>query len=1612
MSALGAQENIRTGDGMKQWLVGMCLWAVAGMVSAQAAKQPWDEYDKLIGKTQSVGALGPDLFGDAVSFYNGALSFTATDVSLPGNHALPVAFTRSFTVANRWGDDIHDGAMADWELETPRLEGVFSTGGWQSACTVTASNGGRPPVLSAGGEYFLPTDYWAGNQLIIPGRGSEEMLLASQADVPKPATGGPYPWVTSSLTYFTCIPRQNAAGEGFLAIAADGTRYWFDWQSAYYESSLKKGQGTLPRRRVTLSATRVEDRFGNWVTYTYTNASTGPARLASIQSSDNRVITVGYNPQGHIATVTANNRTWSYQYQYPTAGTGSLTAVVLPDSSRWNINFASLADSKFRYHVILSEGNLPPGVPPEAYRDCFNPGDPAAGTPASFVGTITHPSGAVGEFTVGLQSFGRSNVPAVCGGFSAVGNNPNDDVAYYPIRWDAFALRKKRITGPALTAAEWNYSYASLSSWFMHASGGGYPLCGSGSDCSAPQCVGDSCAGTASTMVSGPGGQWQRYSFGNSYRYNEGKLLKIETGTGPLSILSTQSNVYQLNPVGQPYPAKIGTSPQYRTDNYASEILTPQRSTAIVRDGVTFSSLINTFDTYARPLSTTKSSTLGYTKTETATYLDDTAQWVLGLPLTSSVNGIEVSKTDYNAQRLPWKTYSFGKLQNTLTYHANGTLATVTDGRSNATTLSNWKRGIPQSILHPATSEAPTGATESAVVDDNGWIASTTDENGYTSGYAYDAMGRLAGMSYPSGDSVVWLPKAFEFRALTASDWLPPGIAVGQWRHYEGQGNYAKFTYFDAQWRPVLVQEYDTGNVMPTLRYTRTAYDSNGRVSFQSYPVSDPTAATTGTRTFYDALDRVTSVEQDSELGTLTTNTQYLPGLQVKVTNPRGFHTTTGYAAWDRPGYDIPAWSVEPEDKVTEIVRDALGRPITLVRRNAGNTLRAERRYVYDGQGQLCKTLEPETGATVMGYDAAGNLAWAAAGLDRSAAAYSAITDCSYSAANASGRVVNRSYDAKNRLTALSFPDGIGNQVWTYEKDDLPATIVAYNGAGNTVPVANAYVYNKRRMLNGQGESVSQTGWYSWGIGYNYNGNGALSTQTYPTGLVVDYAPNALGQATKAGAFASNASYYPNGALKQFTYGNGIMHAMTQNARQLPVRSTSGGGVSDLGYVYDANANIGSITDYVRGAGFDRAMSYDGLDRLSTASAASFGGDGVHRFAYDALDNLKSWKLAGVKDYAEYVYDQNHRLTNLRNTAGASVVGLNYDPQGNLSNKNGQVYSFDYGNRLRTVVGKESYRYDGLGRRVMASDATGAIFSQYAQSGQLMYQENYRGAQTVSSEHVSLAGSLVASRETTWGAGVAVKYQHTDALGSPVAISNQAGAVIERNDYEPYGAIIGKPNRSGIGYTGHVMDGGTGLTYMQQRYYDQSVGRFLSVDPVTADPNTGAMFNRYNYANNNPYRFTDPDGRAALIRTAWTIARGASKTVPKSAPKSAPKPASGQQTKRQSQQPAGQQPKPDSKQENKHPDRPLPRDKHGNPVPDPEAAGKPHSQLGQRAESGGSGQKYDQAREFDANGKPVRDIDFTDHNRPSQHTNPHQHHYKENSTGGTLQRGKSEPLDP
>jgi hypothetical protein len=89
----------------------------------------------------------------------------------------------------------------------------------------------------------------------------------------------------------------------------------------------------------------------------------------------------------------------------------------------------------------------------------------------------------------------------------------------------------------------------------------------------------------------------------------------------------------------------------------------------------------------------------------------------------------------------------------------------------------------------------------------------------------------------------------------------------------------------------------------------------------------------------------------------------------------------------------------------------------------------------------------------------------------------------------------------------------------------------------------------------------------------------------------------------------------------------------------------------------------------------------------------------------------------------------------------------------------------------------------------------------------------------------------------------------------------------------------------------------------------------------------------------------------------------------------------------------------------------LPRTRHGEPIPDLRAAGYPHTQLGERLSRRGN--PYNQAREFGYGGRHVKDIDFTDHNDPAIHPNPHQHRI-DPVTGTRLFKGRvpQEPLIP
>lgn len=111
-------------------------------------------------------------------------------------------------------------------------------------------------------------------------------------------------------------------------------------------------------------------------------------------------------------------------------------------------------------------------------------------------------------------------------------------------------------------------------------------------------------------------------------------------------------------------------------------------------------------------------------------------------------------------------------------------------------------------------------------------------------------------------------------------------------------------------------------------------------------------------------------------------------------------------------------------------------------------------------------------------------------------------------------------------------------------------------------------------------------------------------------------------------------------------------------------------------------------------------------------------------------------------------------------------------------------------------------------------------------------------------------------------------YFHNDVLGSPVVATDANGAVLWKQQYRPYGqpagAGSGGVGESRLGFGGKPYEAGHQLSYFGARYYEPGSGRFIGIDPKEAEAGDLHSINRYAYANNNPYRYIDPDGAQAI----------------------------------------------------------------------------------------------------------------------------------------------------
>ncbi len=269
------------------------------------------------------------------------------------------------------------------------------------------------------------------------------------------------------------------------------------------------------------------------------------------------------------------------------------------------------------------------------------------------------------------------------------------------------------------------------------------------------------------------------------------------------------------------------------------------------------------------------------------------------------------------------------------------------------------------------------------------------------------------------------------------------------------------------------------------------------------------------------------------------------------------------------------------------------------------------------------------------------------------------------------------------------------------------------------------------------------------------------------------------------------------------------------NGNLMQIRHTGPGAtvLAEVNYTYDPVNNRLTRTDAAPSsaepAGTE-TLTYGTANELLNLNATTYG--------YDLNGNrIQKTETVGSTTYA---YDDENRLIRVETTGGL-VITYTYDPLGRRIEKNAN----------RTIT---RYLYD-------RED----ILLEYNESG------------TVTARYIHGPGI---DEPLAMEKNGQMYYYHAAALGSIIALTDSAGAVVERYQYDAFGNIMsGTPAvTQPYIYTAREYDPEIGLYYYRARYYDPKVGRFLQRDPIGF---AGGDANLYVYVRNDPENVNDPSGK-------------------------------------------------------------------------------------------------------------------------------------------------------
>ena len=281
--------------------------------------------------------------------------------------------------------------------------------------------------------------------------------------------------------------------------------------------------------------------------------------------------------------------------------------------------------------------------------------------------------------------------------------------------------------------------------------------------------------------------------------------------------------------------------------------------------------------------------------------------------------------------------------------------------------------------------------------------------------------------------------------------------------------------------------------------------------------------------------------------------------------------------------------------------------------------------------------------------------------------------------------------------------------------------------------------------------------------------------------------------------------------------------------------------------VYDSNGYVSEI-GYNGGV---YTYAYDSMGRLSW--------DGSTQYRYDDANNIiEKRSIYGV---SLYEYNEKNQLTKINGEEQFS-----YDALGNPTVYKGNTFTWSQGRKLTSgnMNGKHfKYSYDGNGMRY--EKVVHGVKTEYYYDGTRLLMENRNNTRIY---YIYGATGVEGMMFDASYYGLTYFFDK-NTLGDIVAIRNEEGDVVAQYEYDAWGNIIRQQGAMAevnpFRYRGYYYDTETGFYYLQTRYYDPTICRFINADNyelIATLSSVPGQLNMYAYCNNNPIMYTDETGES------------------------------------------------------------------------------------------------------------------------------------------------------